>query len=120
MADERRTRYTLDEWQTEVARLCGGEITKESCQRVTFECPACHETHSVGDFVKVMEDRGELSGFDPGTAAQQCFHRFVGDGKCDWCAFGLFRGPVIITHPDGTESGVFHFGEPLPEGGTDG
>jgi hypothetical protein len=108
-------RYTLEEWQTELKRLAGGEFTAAAIRSVTFVCPSCGETHSVGEFYDAAKARGDdMTDWDPTVAAQQCLHRFVGDDTCDWCSFGLFRGPVIIVSPDGHESGVFRFGEPLP------
>lgn len=109
---EDRTAYTVDEWQARLFDIAGGR-DQEHLQHVTFVCPMCHETHSVREFYEAAKDRGDdMHEWDPTVAAQECLHRFLDDGQCDWCAYGLFRGPVIVTDPDGGTTGVFPFGQP--------
>jgi len=111
-------RYTLAEWQAEFEHLLGvKDPSADDVRRITFVCPRCEETHSVGEFADHLEAQGKLSGWDPSDAAQKCYHRFVADGVCDWCAFGLFKTlgkGAVIVHPDGHETDVFAFGAPLP------
>lgn len=51
-------------------------------------------------------------GFNP----QECSHRSSRDGKCDWCSYGLFQGPVrVVILEDGLKSiPIF---EPVPKEG---
>jgi hypothetical protein len=54
-------------------------------------------------------------GANPNDAYAECIGRYTGGmegpDKCDWAAFGLFRGPVIIMN-DGKEVAAFKFMEP--------
>ena len=44
---------------------------------------------------------------------QECLHRIKKDGKCDWCAYGLFRsGKGIIVKESGLE--LIPIFEPVP------
>lgn len=86
-----------------------------------FVCPHCGDVATGGDFdrelrVAGLAVDGERSGAER-YLGQQCIGRVMGAlsmsaehwdktaGKrgCDWCAFGLFRGPDVVVLPDGTE-----------------
>lgn len=69
-----------------------------------FVCPSCGATWTPRE--------AQAAGHEPEWAATRCRHRVLDGGKpCDWCAFGLFRGPVIITCDDGSELAAFDFAE---------
>lgn len=79
----------------------------EDPKKFAFICPSCKDVASIQDFID--------AGADPGLAGQECIGRSLGalargkkPGKdgivrgsrgCDWCAYGLFRGPWLITMP---------------------
>lgn len=92
-------KITSKEWQEEMKkRFPKGSDT------VTFVCPSCKNEASVADFIE--------EGLPPDLAPQQCLSRTIDSKRCDWAAYGLFRGPVIIIAPDGKELPVFEFAEP--------
>lgn len=63
-----------------------------------FICPRCDKTWTIREFAS--------TGVDPDRSYQQCIGRDAAckrkeanlpKGMCDWAAFGLFRGPWLIT-----------------------
>ena len=74
-------------------------------KRWAFVCPACGDVACPQDFLD--------AGADPGRAGQECIGRWLGVLKldqppggyqgrgCDWAAYGLIRGPVLVVMPDG-------------------
>src|SRR5579859_6564022 len=68
-----------------------------------FRCPGCGDIATAADFPDGQRDR----------IGQECTGRHRGalkgtaDRGCDWVAYGLIRGPWIITMPDGREIGSF-------------
>ena len=47
---------------------------------------------------------------------QECIHRLQRDGKCDWCAYGLFRsGKGVVILQNGL--GLIPIFEPIPKEG---
>lgn len=73
-----------------------------------FICPACNDIATPQDFID--------AGADPQLVGQECIGRSLGalakpeptnERGCNWCAYGLFRGPWIIVLPDGKEVGSF-------------
>ncbi len=77
-----------------------------------FRCPNCGDVATARDFP--AHDRERIG--------QECVGRHRGalagpagtkggtgraDRGCDWAAYGLFRGPWIVTMPDGREIGSF-------------
>lgn len=57
-----------------------------------FVCPKCGDERSLNE---VKDEYPELKGrgWRPG---QECIGRCVIGIGCDWAAYGLFRGPVIV------------------------
>lgn len=83
-----------------------------------FICPNCGDVATAQDFID--------AGADPNHVGQECIGRQLGalagpptndQGRsrttrgCDWCAYGLFRGPWLITLPDGKTIGSFQLAE---------
>lgn len=76
-----------------------------------FRCPNCGDVATIRDFPDDMRER----------IGQECVGRHLGalegsgtkDGRgradrgCNWVAYGLFRGPWIVTMPDGAELASF-------------
>jgi hypothetical protein len=76
-----------------------------------FHCPACHDELSMAE---AREKYPELKGcgWSPG---QECIGRHTDKVDCDWAAYGLFRGPlIIVANDDGREVAMFDFaGKPF-------
>lgn len=68
-----------------------------------FICPAC------GDVTKAQDFRD--AGADPNRLGQECIGRSTKERGCNWAAYGLFRGPWIVTFPDGKEVPGFALAE---------
>jgi hypothetical protein len=65
------------------------------------------------------------AGANPNRIGQECIGRSLGalrknekyTGRgCDWCAYGLFRGPWIVVMPDGQEVGSFPLADATAKG----
>lgn len=121
-------RMTQDEMVAELTRRFG-----PSPADWAFQCPMCGDIASGADWKKALAERG-LTAKDgtPANAAdymgQECIGRVLGalsgsveDGQkykgrgCDWCAYGLFRGPWFIITSNGREIASFPF---APEPGS--
>jgi hypothetical protein len=82
-----------------------------------FECPHCGDVATGQDFRTALAENPRM-GRDgqPITAStlpgQECIGRTLGTLSrevtkwaglgCNWCAYGLFRGPVQVTSEEGT------------------
>jgi len=105
-------KYTNKEWQAEFFRRAGGRLDEDGApnvkgfMRVRFVCPACGTKYSLGEWIEAHKKTGP---HDIGTMMQdgprECIHRVAEDGKCDWCAYGFFCGPVMV---EGVEGGTVH------------
>ena len=115
-------RMTQDEMVRELTRRFG-----PSPNNWAFHCPICEDNATGADWKSALIEKGikERDG-TPANASdylgQECIGRVLGalsgtveDGQryrgrgrgCDWCAYGLFRGPWFIVLPDGREVGSF-------------
>jgi hypothetical protein len=117
-------RMTQDEMVRELTRRFG-----PSPNNWAFQCPICNDVATGADWKSALIEAG-LTGPDDGPddeapnaadyLGQECIGRVLGalrgtveDGQkykgrgCDWCAYGLFRGPWFIILPDGREVGSF-------------
>jgi hypothetical protein len=103
-----------EEWRAKAVELFG-----RSGRNWRFKCPKCGGVQTPMDFVKRGETKEEAARLAP----QQCIKRKAAlsrgsrdlkKDECDWAAFGLFRGPVIVTDDDGHDVPVFEFA-PLPK-----
>lgn len=123
-----RWRYTLDELHT-MARERFGDDPREWA----FQCPNCKDIATPADFLALNQNPDYTSRYsEPATGqecGQICIGRLIGacdraakgtDGRdhakrgCDWSAGGLFRGPWIITFPDGKELPAFRLAPHRP------
>jgi hypothetical protein len=100
--DERT--YTLEQWEAK-----GKELFGDDYYQWKFICPICKNVAAVKDFAEYKN-----LGATPNSAYQECIGRYTGGRqgpfKCDWCAYGLFPGPVTIL--DGEKKiNAFHFDE---------
>lgn len=106
-------RYTLAEWRARALELFSqpGDTEQQAFMRARFRCPACGRLNKVEEF-----EQFKAQGATPDTASQECIGRYTGGrggpNKCDWAAFGLFRGPHFVVMEDGREVAVFPFDEP--------
>lgn len=104
--------FTHAEWVAAMKARFG-----ESPARWAFICPACGDVADGIDWKDADPDHyadrlgrecigrqlGALSKQWPSAAA----YRKDGGRGCDWAAFGLFRGPLVITMPTGGEVAAF-------------
>ncbi len=94
----------FEEWYAKGEELYGNDPLKWR-----FECPACKNVTTPEDF-RQFKDQGA----DPNSAVQNCIGRFTGGrkgpNKCDWAAYGLFRGPHCVIK-EGKEVWVFPFAD---------
>lgn len=70
-----------------------------------FRCPACHNVMSV-ERASVTDPDVKGKGWH---VENECIGRYTERVDCDWAAYGLFRGPVLVTCEDGTVIPVFEF-----------
>ena len=87
-----------EEWLAKGRELFGKDMLKWR-----FKCPRCGRVQTPEDFHKFKE-----KGAQPDTAYQECMGRHDLAVKCDWAAFGLFKGPDFVCVADG-EIAVFKF-----------
>lgn len=102
---------TKDEW---VAK--GRELFGHNQEEWRFTCPQCGNEESAA---KVRaERRAELPKLRAGKymIEAECIGRHLDGVGRDWAAYGLLRGPVIVTDA-GLEFAVFDFaGRPFTGG----
>ena len=89
---------THAEWKAEGVRLFGADTKMRDWK---FACPQCGHISDGQMFMDLFESQGMTSDTANQkavrTVGQQCIGRFDPDVGCDWCAFGLFRGPREVT-----------------------
>jgi predicted RNA-binding Zn-ribbon protein involved in translation (DUF1610 family) len=99
-----REMIAKEQWEAKGRELFGGDQ-----ERWKFVCPQCGHELSTRD---VREQHAQdLPALRDGDfrVEQECIGRHLKGVGCDWAAYGLFRGPVIV---DGTP--VFDFaGKPF-------
>lgn len=77
--------------------------------RWRFKCPACklvmsmHKARALPD-----EERAKLRS-GGWQIESECVGRYLADVNCNWCAYGLFRGPYFVALSDGHRTPVFGF-----------
>lgn len=104
-----------------------------------FVCPSCKDVATGSDFKQALADhpRTHKDGskvMASDVLGQECIGRTLGvldrpktkemeDSRnwggrgCNWVAYGLFRGPVIVTTADGKEFGAFEMAPAKAEEG---
>lgn len=83
--------YTQEEWIAQALSLFGPNPLDWR-----FKCPACQQVQGIMDLV----DTG-LSAEDASLKVYQyCVGNFS-EHDCDWKAFGLFTGPVVVKTDKG-------------------
>ena len=120
MTFPKTVKMTQDEMVRELTRRFG-----PSPNDWAFQCPICGDVATGADWKSALVEKGitEPDGTPVNAAdylGQECIGRVLGalhgtvaDGAnykgrgCDWCAYGLFRGPWFIILPNGREVGSF-------------
>lgn len=99
---------TKAEWEAK-----GKELFGEDRANWAFVCPSC------GNAMSIARARAEFPalkgrGWQPES---ECIGRYLPDVGCDWCSYGLFKGPLIVDTGDPVgEVAVFDFaGKPFTE-----
>jgi len=98
----------------------------EDPKRWAFICPSCGDIATAADFRVALDKTARSDEHASAYLGQVCIGRISGvllrkqprggyKGRgCDWCAFGLFRGPEFVVMPDGREVPSFAIA-PAPE-----
>lgn len=96
MPTEDRYQYTRDELHAMAVERFGPNPSNWA-----FKCPACADVAIASDFPSPGSERlgQECVGRHRGQPAAENGHPANNDRGCNWCAYGLFRGPWIITIP---------------------
>lgn len=94
---------TEPEWRALGERLFGEDLS-----RWRFTCPTCGMVMSIEKARSMPDDdKGKLrAGW---AIEQECVGRYLTGQGCDWCAYGLFRGPFFVQRANGKNSPVFGF-----------
>lgn len=83
---------SYDAWEAKGRELFGADM-----RAWRFHCPTCGLDMSIADAIEKHPDvKGK--GWSP---EQECIGRYTKAAGCDWCAYGLFRGPLFVER--GTE-----------------
>lgn len=91
---------TEDQWRAKGVELFGDDMSKWR-----FQCPACGGVASV-EIAKKDFPTVEGAGWHPES---ECIGRYLPKGNCDWCAYGLIRGPLFVARPNGARTPIFDF-----------
>jgi hypothetical protein len=80
-------KLTLEQWEAKGRELFGDDKSKWR-----FVCPSC------GNVMSIEKAKAEFTmlqgrGWRPEA---ECVGRYLDDVGCDWAAYGLFRGPLIV------------------------
>jgi hypothetical protein len=78
----------------------------EDRSRWAFQCPMCGRKQVMDEF-KEFKNRGAK----PSSFSNECLGRYTGGKngphKCDWAAYGMFRGPSFVAvEKDGKEEKI--------------
>lgn len=104
-------RRTQDQLVTELVARFGPKPSNWA-----FQCPSCGDIATGGDFRAALDGAGLPDVYASARLGQECIGRTLGalrrgveyKGRgCDWCAYGLFRGPDFVVLPDGREAPSF-------------
>lgn len=88
------------EWE-----LVGEALFGEDKINWRFQCPVCGNVQSIA-IAKEKWPELEGRGWQPHT---ECIGRYLEErGGCDWAAYGLFQGPVLIE-VDGADRPIASF-----------
>ncbi len=103
-------RITQAQWEARGLDLFGDDKT-----RWVFQCPSCKNQLSAAVVREKFAE--QLPALRAGKYAieQECIGRHLPGVGCNWAAYGLFRGPVIVDTGDGKTTACFEFGSvPAP------
>lgn len=113
---------------TEAVRLTQDELREMLVERFgedpmawAFRCPHCGDVATGQDFRDALAAHPRANRDGSATTAsdiigQECIGRTLGalvkptathDRGCDWCAYGLFRGPWLVDLGEGKTMGCF-------------
>lgn len=84
----------------------GRELFGDDKENWLFVCPACGNVEGI---VTARRDHQDVKG-KGWSPAEECIGRYTTKVNCDWAAYGLFRGPlIVIAEDDGREIPAFDF-----------
>src|SRR4051812_18523776 len=79
------------DWRAKGAELFGADETAWE-----FVCPTCEEVMSIARARALPADQLAVLRAEKWSPYQECIGRHLPGLGCNWAAYGLFRGPVII------------------------
>ncbi len=93
---------TFEEWMKK-----GEELFGEDKKNWRFKCPACGNTQTIAEFIKLGLDKDKILGI----FYYSCIGRWDKTQGCDYTTGGLFNISPIKIIKDGQESYAFAFAE---------
>jgi hypothetical protein len=99
---------TEEEWRALGERLFGADL---ACWR--FRCPTCGVVMSI-DMARSFSDDEKERLRGRWSIEQECIGRYLPGRGCNWCAYGLFRGPHFVVRGD-KKTPVFGFDIPVDQ-----
>lgn len=103
---------TKAEWEAK-----GRELFGDDQDKWTFVCPSC------GHEASVETVRAKYAEHLPGLRERgyrieaECIGRYIHGVGCNWAAYGLFGGPLVVDCGDGLTVRAFDFaGKPFTDG----
>lgn len=88
-------KVTIEQWEA-----VGRELYGEDKHKWRFQCPMCGLVQSI-ELAKQLWPELKGKGWQPWS---ECVGRYLEGTGCDWAAYGLFRGPLEINHPDASKA----------------
>lgn len=73
-----------------------------------FRCPACEIVMSITRAHGLSDDDKAKLRAAGWVIEQECIGRYLEGRGCDWCAYGLFKGPFFVMRAD-RKTPVFGF-----------
>lgn len=104
---------TLAQWNEQGERLFGSDRTSW-----VFRCPSCHLELSVALVRRRFAEHLPRLRERKYAVEAECIGRHIAGVGCDWAAYGLFRGPVVVVD-GGREIACFEFGDAVAPDGAD-
>lgn len=96
-------------WEAKGLELFGPDMEKWR-----FVCPNCGKERSAESVRSDLAESLPVLRAGQYAVEQECIGRHLPAEGCNWAAYGLFRGPVIVDLGEGKSAAVFDFaGKPF-------
>lgn len=84
----------IEQWEAK-----GRELFGDDKEKWRIQCPTCGNICSI-ELAREKHSDVKGKGWSP---SQECIGRYTDAVDCDWCAYGLFHGPLFVKVPDKDE-----------------